>query len=97
MPRERNSVKIDLAMTINDDVKDYIVRMLRKKINDMEFEQEYYASEMKIAEDQKKVNLSNGRKYYDLYKEKIERLDLEMKAFSDSIDIVNKTNFPIIN
>ncbi|MCK9441031.1 MAG: hypothetical protein M0Q13_06385 [Methanothrix sp.] len=96
MPRERNSVIIDLAITTNDNVKDYIVRMLRKKINDMEFEHEYYDTELKIAEDQKKVNLSNGRKYYDLYKEKLEKLDLEMKAFNDSIDIVNKTNFPII-
>lgn len=94
MPRERNSVKIDLAMTINDDVQDYIVRMLRHKLSDMEFEKEYYESELKIAGDQKKVNLSNGRKYSDLYEEKLERLEKEMGVFNEAINIVTKTEFP---
>lgn len=97
MPRERNSVKIDLAMTINDDVQDYIVRMLRHKLSDMEFEKEYYESELKIAGDQKKVNLSNGRKYSDLYKEKLERLQKEMDVFNEAINIVNKTEFPKVS
>lgn len=96
MPRERNSVKIDLAVSINDDVKDFIVRMLRHKINDMQFEQEYYETELKIAEDQKKVSLSNGKKYYELYEEKLSRIKQELETFSDSVDIVNKMNFPKI-
>ena len=96
MPRERNSVKIDLAMSTNDNVKDFIVRMIRHKINDMQFEQEYYETELKIAEDQKKVSLSNGKKYYELYEEKLNRIKQELEIFSNSIDIVNKTDFPTL-
>lgn len=94
MPRERNSIKIDLALTNNDDVKDFIVRILNKKIADMQFEREYYESELAIANDQKKVNLSNGRKYSDLYHEKIQRIDKEIDNFRKAIDIVSKTEFP---
>ena len=93
MPRERNSVKIDLALTSNDDVKDFMVRMLRKKLTDMEFEKEYYESELAIADDQKKVNSSNGRKYSDLYKEKLGRLVVEAVNFEDVIEIVSNLEF----
>ena len=94
MPRERNSVKIDLAMSINDDVKNFIVRMLRHKLSDMDFEKEYYETELSIASDQKQVNLSNGRKYADLYKDKLERLSKEVGTFIEAINIVNKIEFP---
>jgi hypothetical protein len=94
MPRERNSVKIDLAMTTNDNVQDYIVRMLRNKLNDMQFEREYYKSELDIANDQKRVNLSNGRKYAELYIDKLACLDREIKVFEETINIINKTVFP---
>jgi len=93
MPRERNSVKMDLAVTLNDDVKDFIIRMIRYKLNDMQFEKEYYESELAVAQDQKKVNLSNGRKYADLYQEKLDRLAVEMENFNDAIDTVNKSEF----
>lgn len=96
MPRERNSVKIDLALTMNDDPKDFLIRILHKKIADMQFEKEYYETELSIANDQKKVNLSNGRKYSDLYNEKIQRVEQEIENFNKSIDIISKIDLPKI-
>ena len=93
MPRERNSVKIDLAITANDDVQDFIVRMLRKKIADMDFEREGYELELSIANDQKKVSLSNGRKYSELYKEKLKRLSVELDNFESAIELIKTTEF----
>lgn len=93
MPRERNSVKIDLAVTLNDDTSDFIVRIIRYKLSDMQFEREYYETELAIAKDQKKVNLSNGRKYADLYQEKLDRLAVERANFEAAIDTVRKTEF----
>lgn len=95
MPRERNSIKVDLALTNNDDVKDFIIRIINKKITDMQFEREYYESELSIANDQKKVNLSNGRKYSDLYNEKIQRIDNEMDNFRKAINIISGIDFSI--
>ena len=93
MPRERNSVKIDLALTLNDDIKDFITRMLRYKMSDMQFEKEYYDMELSVAKDQKKVNLSNGRKYSDLYQEKLDRLKVEIDNFNNAISIIDKIDF----